>query len=60
MIPGGVNDVMHQKRRLRIWGIWEKAGSWITDSERESRNSELGEAKQICALRTLRVGWVEN
>ena len=26
MDQGGLNDVMHRKCGLRIWGIWEKAG----------------------------------
>ena len=60
MEPGGVNDVMHRKRGLRIWGIWKKAESWVPASERESRDSELGEAKRLCALRAPRVGWIEN
>ena len=42
------------------FGIWEKAVSWVPAAERESRHSELGEAKRICALRAPRVGWVEN
>ena len=40
--------------------IWEKAVSWVPASERESRDSELGETRQICALRVPRVGWVES
>ena len=51
---------MHRKRVLRIWGIWEKAGSWVPASERESRDSNLGEAIWLCALRAPRVGWVES
>ena len=58
MGPGGVNDVMHRRRGLRIWGIWEKSVSWVPASKWESRNSELGEARRICALRAPRVGWV--
>ena len=60
MGPGGVNDVMHQKHGLKIFGIWEKAVSWAPASERESRDSELGEARRICTLRAPRVGWVES
>ena len=51
MKPGSVNDVMHRKRGLRIFEIWEKAVNWVPASERDSRDSELGEARQICALR---------
>ena len=40
--------------------ICEKAVSWVPASERESRDSELGEARRICALRAPRVGWVES
>ena len=55
-----MNDVTHRKRGLRIWGFEEKAVSWVPASERESRHSELGEARRICALRAPRVGWVES
>ena len=41
---GGVNDVMHRKRARRIWGIWEKSGSWVFASEEEGWLSELAEA----------------
>ena len=41
---GGVNDVMHQKRGLRILGIWEKSVSWVFASEEEGWLSELAEA----------------
>ena len=58
--PGGVSDVMHRKRELRIFGIWEKAESWVPASEREIRDSELGEARRIWALRAPCVGWVES
>ena len=40
--------------------IWEKAESWVPASEREGRDSELGEARRICALQAPRVGWVES
>ena len=50
-----VNDVMHRKL-----GIWEKAVSWVPASERESRDSELGEARRICALRAPCVSWVKS
>ena len=60
MWKGGVIGVMHRKRGLRILGIWEKEVSWVPASERESRDSELGEARRICALRAPRVGWVES
>ena len=40
--------------------IWEKAVSWVPASERESRDSDLREARRICALRALHVGWVES
>ena len=42
------------------FGIWEKAVSWVPASEQESRDSELGETRWICALRVPRVGWVES
>ena len=51
---------MHRKRGLRIFRIWEKAVRWVPASERESRVSELGQARRICALRAPRVGWVES
>ena len=51
---------MHWKCGLRIFEIWEKAGSWVPASEQESRDSELGEARWICVLRALRIGWVES
>ena len=57
---GDVNDVMHQKRGQRIWGIWEKAVSWVPASERESWDSDLGEAWRLCALQAPRVGWVDS
>ena len=37
-----------------------KAVSWVPASERESRLSDMGEARRICALRAPRVGWVES
>ena len=40
--------------------IWGKSVSWVPGSERESRDSELREARRICALRAPRVGWVES
>ena len=57
---GGVNDVKHQKHRLRILGIWEKAVSWVPASEPEGRDSDLGEARRLCSLRVPRIGWVES
>ena len=33
---------------------------WVPASERESCDSDLGESGRICALRALRVGWVES
>ena len=44
------------------WGFWDlrKAESWVPASERESRYSELAEARRICAWRALRFGWVES
>ena len=41
-------------------GIWEKAVSWVSASERESWDSDPGEARRLCALRAPRVGWVES
>ena len=46
MRPGGVNDVMHRKRTLRILGIWEKSVSWVFVSEEEVWLSGLVEAEQ--------------
>ena len=60
MRPGGVNDVMHRKHGLRILGIWEKAVSWVPASKRVSWDSELGEARRICALWAPHIGWVES
>ena len=51
-----VNDVMHQKRRLRF----EKKYSWVPASEREGWLSELGVARRLCALQAPCVGWVES
>ena len=44
MGPGGVNDVMHQKRGLRILGIGEKSVSWVLASEEDGWLSGLVEA----------------
>ena len=55
-----VNDVMHRKRGLRIWGIWGKAVCWVPASERQNWDSDLGEAGRLCALQAPRVGWVES
>ena len=43
------------------WGFGDlrKAVSWVPASERESRDSELGETRRICALRAPHVGWFE-
>ena len=61
MNQGGVSDVTHRKRGLMIFGIWEKAGSWVPASEEEEGwLSEMGEARRLCALRASRVGWVES
>ena len=50
MRPVGVNDVMHQKRGLRIFGIWEKA---VPASEEEGWLSVLAENRPIvCGLGT--------
>ena len=37
-----------------------KVVTWVPASERENRDSELGEARRICALRAPHVGWVES
>ena len=44
MRPGGVNDVMHRKHGLKIFGIWEKAVSLDLGLDEASRFSELAEA----------------
>ena len=56
---GGVNDIMP---RSVGWGFWdlEKSVSWVPASEQESRDSELGKARRICALRASHVGWLES
>ena len=58
----GGGCVIHrcQNKNPRNFGIWENAMSWVPTSERESRDSELGEARRICALRAPSVGWVES
>ena len=52
------------RHALEAWaediGDLRKRVSWVPASERESRDSELGEARRICALRAPRVGWVES
>ena len=35
MKPGGVTDVLHQKRGRRILGIWEKSVSWVFAAEED-------------------------
>ena len=44
---GVVNDVMHRKRGLSIFGIWEKAGSWVPASEEEGWLSGLVEVRPV-------------
>ena len=51
-----VGDVTHRNRGLRF----ETKRSWVPASERESRVSELGDARRLCALRAPRVCWVES
>ena len=53
MWHGDVGDVT---RGLRF----EKKLSWFPASERESGDSDLGEARWLCALRAPCVGWVES
>ena len=60
MSPGGVINVIHRKRGLRIWGIWEKSVSWVPASEEEGWLLELGEARRLCALQVRRIGWVDR
>ena len=35
MRPGGVNDVMHRKRGMRIWGDLKKSVSKVLASEED-------------------------
>ena len=44
MKPGAVNDVMHWKRGLRIFGDWKKVGVEFFASDKEGWLSELAEA----------------
>ena len=44
MGSGGVNDVMHRKRALRILRIWEKSVSWVLVSKEDGWLSGLAEA----------------
>ena len=57
---GDVNDVMHRKRGLRIFAIWEKAVCWDFASEEEGWLSDLGEDRRLCVLWAPRVGWFES
>ena len=56
MGPEYLGDVTHWKRGLRFG----KSQSWVPASEEEGWLSELGEARWLCALRALHVGWVES
>ena len=53
-----VNDDM--PKSAEGLGDLKKGVNWVPASERESRDLELGEARQLCALRAPRVGWVES
>ena len=57
--PGDVNDITHWKRELRIWGF-EKRQCVEFLPLNESWDSDLGEARQHCALWAPCIGWVES
>ena len=54
-----VGDVTHRKCGLRILRFG-KIQSWLPASKREGRDSELGEARRICALQAPCGCWVES